>query len=799
MLLNLLNNNFKIILSLLFAGLIIINQTIAQRPNKNVQFRSNINLGVPDYANIWGYVDSLGNEYALSGHYKGLTIINVTNPDAPFIVKYIKGKYSVWREVKTWKHYAYVTTEGGGGLQIINLRSLPDTNGILVKQWQPFYLDDTLRSIHALHIENGYAYLYGSNIGNKGALIANLTDPWNPTVEGIVDYSYIHDGYVRNDTLYAGHIYDGFLRVWDCRNKSNPVLLGAIQTPWAFTHNTWLSDNGKTVYITDEVNGSACVAYDVSNLQDIVEISRVYSQNKNSQAPIHNTMVNNDYIFNSWYADGFTIVDGSRPTNLVNVGWFDTSPIIGGGFNGCWGVYPFLPSGNLLANDRQTGVWVLTPTLKRAAFFEGTVIDSACSRALSNAKIELFGPDTIETYTDAFGNFKCGTPDTGLYTAVISKQGFATKTISNIQLISQQVFNTTIKLGLINPIRTKIFVCDPLKNPISNVNIKITDSYNNVQNHITTEDPFQICGLNADNCTIQANKWGYLGYCQTVNLNNNIDTFYIILRKGYYDDFSFDNNWSVYGTATAGIWTRSVPILSGEHCNTLIKVVSDVEADCENVAYITGSESACNSTNNVDNGVTILKSPVMNLSDYKYPVLSFYRWFYTNGSITSANDTLKVLVSNGSETKTLLTIQKSSDSLSTWKREVIYLKDFISLTNNMQIVFSIEDKAPNHLLEAGIDLFMVDDTTRGVGFGNKEQYSNLLIYPNPAQKYAYIQNNSLQEQVFSVYNITGELIFSDKILPQKIYELNVNQWSKGIYFIRNSNANGVINFKFIVW
>ncbi|MEP7171062.1 MAG: hypothetical protein ABI855_16970, partial [Bacteroidota bacterium] len=153
-------------------------------------------------ANIGGYVDSQGNEYALVGTEDGLSIVDVTTPTNPVELFAVPGIQSQWREVKIWLNYAYVTTEGGDGLQIINLDYLPDS--VQVKQYHgDAAINNQLDNIHALHIDNGYVYLYGSNLFNGAAVICDLNaDPWNPHYLGHTPGTYIHDGYVRNDTLY---------------------------------------------------------------------------------------------------------------------------------------------------------------------------------------------------------------------------------------------------------------------------------------------------------------------------------------------------------------------------------------------------------------------------------------------------------------------------------------------------------------------------------------------------------------------------------------------------------------------
>ena len=65
-------------------------------------------------------------------------------------------------------------------------------------------------------------------------------------------------------------------------------------------------------------------------------------------------------MYISYYLYGLQVLDVSDPTNLIHVGAYDTylqnSTYI---YNGAWGVYPYLPSGNILISDRQTGLYVL--------------------------------------------------------------------------------------------------------------------------------------------------------------------------------------------------------------------------------------------------------------------------------------------------------------------------------------------------------------------------------------------------------------------------------------------------------
>ena len=61
------------------------------------------------------------------------------------------------------------------------------------------------------------------------------------------------------------------------------------------------------------------------------------------------------------YERGLTILDITDPATPTEAGYFDTyTPSDNASFNGAWGVYPFLPSGNILVSDINSGLYVLS-------------------------------------------------------------------------------------------------------------------------------------------------------------------------------------------------------------------------------------------------------------------------------------------------------------------------------------------------------------------------------------------------------------------------------------------------------
>jgi len=415
----------------------------------NITYRGAYSFPNNELANLWGYVDGAGNEYALVGTQTGISIIDVTAPANPALVVNITGPFSDWREIKTYGQYAYVVTEGQGGvnvgLMIVDLSQLPNLNVNNINHVRTYRGDGAINGLfnkaHALHVDEtaGFLYLYGSNLYGGRPLILSLANPYYPTYAGYVNtsftganHNYVHDGYADNNMLYAGHIYGGFFSIVNTTNKSNPVLVETQNTPNNFTHNTWL--NGTTLFTTDETSNSFLASYDVSDPDNIRLLDKIQS-NPGSNSIVHNTYIINNYALTSWYKDGITIVDVTRPNNLVQVGNYDTYPGgSGNGFLGCWGVYPYLPSGNIIASNindipnSSTGkLFVLTPSYVRACYLEGIITDAVSNAVINGASIQISNPEETES-SGSNGLYKMGRVTAGTFTVKVSKAGYQTFT-----------------------------------------------------------------------------------------------------------------------------------------------------------------------------------------------------------------------------------------------------------------------------------------------------------------------------------------------------------------------------------
>ncbi len=335
-------------------ALLVSNVMYSQAPQLN--FLGVLEYGNTDLSDIWGYA-KCGQEYALLGLESGFSIVDVTDPTNPTELHFIPGVNDIWRDVKTWNDYAYVVNEGGGGLLIVDLSGLPGS--IQTYNWSSGG-GVNFSTAHNIFIdENGIGYICGANFDGGGVIYLDLNaDPINPPVLGRYSAEYVHDLFVRGDTMWVCEVYRGRVRVVDVTDKANETLMGQISTPADAAHNVWLSDDNQFMFTTDETFGGQIAAYDVSDPSDMFLVD-TYNSSGSSGAIPHNAFVKGDYLVNSYYTDGVTVVDISNPYNMTEVDIYDTDPGNSGyGFSGCWGVYPYLPSGNIIASDQYEGLFV---------------------------------------------------------------------------------------------------------------------------------------------------------------------------------------------------------------------------------------------------------------------------------------------------------------------------------------------------------------------------------------------------------------------------------------------------------
>jgi choice-of-anchor B domain-containing protein len=730
---------------------------------------------------IWGYVDEFGNEYALCGAEDGFSVVSLADPANPIEFSWVDGTYSIWRDIKTYEDYAYITTEATDGLLLVDLSGLPASPvtpfsfyfGPVGNEWQ---------SAHNLYEQDGYLYIFGANRGNGGVIILDVaTDPANPQEVGVFDNWYVHDGVVLNDTGYFAHINDGFFSIVDLTDKSNPVLLGTSTTPGVFTHNIWTTDDGDFAITTDEISGGYLGSYDISDPANIKYLDKIQSSPGEGKVP-HNAHVVGNYVVTSYYTDGVVVHDITHPYNMVEVANFDSSPFDSPTFNGCWGAYPYLPSGLVLGSDREEGLFILDVDYHQGAYLEGNVTELGTGSPLNNVEI-TFDDHNIIDGSDVFGDYATGIDSSGTYDITFFKLLYYPKTIS-VDLTQGAIANLDVELEKIPQYFTTITVLDAQTlQPIENAQVELEHPYVS-DGGVTDANGELTLGLfYEDVYSVDAGKWGYITSCyQDTLINSSVTNITLYLEEGIYDDFTFDYGWTVYGTAEKGMWEREVPV-GVDIGGVLESPYFDSDWDCGSKAFLTGNGSSAGNDQEVENGDTYLVSPVFDLTGYSDPHINYNVFYYNNIGPFYPDDTLFVDLYNGTETVNLQKFHIDNTFMSHWLPFSVPVGNLMTMTSTMQLIVHISDYPETvNICDAAFDNFYVTDFS--MASTDELLTDQISIFPNPVTS----ELNILGVLAGSVQirDVSGKMV-SEQGLNGAV---DMSGLQKGIYLISILNDQG---------
>ncbi|MFZ4633006.1 MAG: choice-of-anchor B family protein [Saprospiraceae bacterium] len=326
------------------------------------------------YSGCWGMALN-GREYAILGGALHVLIFDVTNPTKPELLGKFAGKQNtIWREFKSYKNRFYaVSDQTQEGLMIFDMSQAPDT--II----QTYFSNALFNRSHTITLDtvSGRIYLNGSGGGSGGIsngllLLDVKTDPDNPRFLSSINLDvnaaggYVHDSYVRNDTVFASSGYEG-LFVLDCTDPDTCIRLAQVETT-GYNHNSWASADGQYQYYTEEIPAGRPVR--IVSLKNLalgdIEVVGGFLDNMLEPDSVpkaipHNVYIKDSLLFNSQYEDGLLVYDISEPENPVLTAYYDTHPqnTTYNTYYGNWGNYPWLPSGTIIAGDMQNGLHLL--------------------------------------------------------------------------------------------------------------------------------------------------------------------------------------------------------------------------------------------------------------------------------------------------------------------------------------------------------------------------------------------------------------------------------------------------------
>ncbi len=344
----------------------------------------------------WGWTDPLtGKDYAIIGRTDAAAFVDVTDPVHP---KYLgdlprtKGaNISSWREIKTYKNYALIVSDGSGDHHGIQFFDMTHLRGVVTPKHFTEDAHYDLGSIHDIVVNegSGYAYAVGVNGGGEscggGLHMVDIHDPLHPKFAGCFadagtgrsKTGYTHDAqcvmYHGPDARYKGHeicmaANETTISIQDVTDKQHVKVLAHADYPTVgYAHQGWFTEDQKYWYLDDELDeagglgksadGTRTMIFDMTDLEAPVMAKEFIGTTK---AIDHNQYVRGNRLYQSNYMAGLRILDISDPLNPREVGYLDTyTGPISANFAGSWNNYPFFKNGAIGVVSIQEGFFMV--------------------------------------------------------------------------------------------------------------------------------------------------------------------------------------------------------------------------------------------------------------------------------------------------------------------------------------------------------------------------------------------------------------------------------------------------------
>jgi hypothetical protein len=210
----------------------------------------------------------------------------------------------------------------------------------------------------------------------------------------------------------------------------------------------------------------------------------------------------------------------------------------------------------------------------------------------------------------------------------------------------------------------------------------------------------------------------------------------------------------------------------------------DIDSDFGSLAYVTGNTGGAAEDDDVENGYTLLSSPLMDFTTMHAPTLAFTPWLCEQFIEYPA---YYVLLSNGSDTVHV-------DTISTivlggfWQEErEIVLTGSIEFTDQMQVHFLVEDVAKvDNIVKGAVDKVLVYDAMPSAVADISNRYGQLLVYPNPANGVFNVEYEveSGSADKIAIYNVLGQKVYEVPV-PGNAFSIDVSSVAEaGMYMVQ---------------
>lgn len=357
-------------------------------------------------AGIWGWTSPSGKEFALltSRDPGGLSFVDISNPAQPKELGFIPSGKSIWHEVHSYKHIAYkVSQENSDGLQIIDMSPLEQGK-------PPILLRSALEWFtvaHTLFVDTTVtpARLFVAYGRTDGVKIFTLEDPANPKlIHTIPGGGETHDMFARGNRMYRSNQRASTLTIFDITTLTAPkevytidftALATTVGEPLrGISHNSWLSEDGKFLFTTEETIGCTVKAFDITNVSKQNPPKLVGRWIATNRIIAHNVYIKGTVMYVAHYTAGLRVVDVSDPANMKELA-FNRPSSSTAEFGGTWGIYPWFKSGNIIHGDDVLGLLIEKITVSLPTAVQSTVNNPRLRiSGLNDGRINLSLPKT---------------------------------------------------------------------------------------------------------------------------------------------------------------------------------------------------------------------------------------------------------------------------------------------------------------------------------------------------------------------------------------------------------------------
>ena len=340
------------------------------------------------YGDVWGEGDYA---YLASYNGNGVMIISISDPANPKLIgHYNPAEGGRFQDVVVINGIGYFGSESRGGLHIVDVRD-PASPRLLS---QINTEQNGHPNVHELFVADGVVYEADSRTNR--VKVFDVRNPSAPVFVRDIDTSdpRVHAVTVINGRLFTSGL-GGKTDIYDVSRvlAEPPAHLGVVDSG-SGSHSSWVSNDGKILAVARETPNGDVRLFDISNPSNAALLSIISAQSIGIQAfSPHNPYIVGNMLFVSWYQAGLVVVDISNPSQPRFTGSYDTSSAESTGFDGCWGVYPFLGFDRALLSDMDGGLYIVDAS---AALAGPRTVSSASykvSAVAPGAIVSAFGPN----------------------------------------------------------------------------------------------------------------------------------------------------------------------------------------------------------------------------------------------------------------------------------------------------------------------------------------------------------------------------------------------------------------------